>query len=80
MEPSNHRFAELFAQLGLAADDASIAEFLAAHAPLDTGILLADAPFWSPSQASMLREEIRKDADWAEVVDQLNLALRTSGV
>lgn len=78
MEPSNHSFAELFAQLGLAADDASIADFLTAHAPLDTAVLLADAPFWSPSQASMLREEIRKDADWAEVIDQLNLALRTN--
>lgn len=78
MEKSTHRFAELFAQLGLDDDDESIAAFLASHAPLDAEVLLADAPFWSPSQAAMLKEEIRKDADWAEVIDQLNLALRTT--
>ena len=37
---------------------------------------LADAFFWSPSQAELLREEILDDADWAEVVDQLDVLLR----
>ena len=44
--------------------------------PLAEAIELADAPFWSASQASFLREQLNKDADWAEVVDQLNLLLR----
>jgi len=38
---------------------------------------MADAPFWSPAQARFLRESITADADWANVVDQLSVALRT---
>ena len=76
MTPFNHRFGELFAQLGLPADQASIRHFIATHGPLAPGVALADAAFWTPSQASFLREEIGRDADWAEVVDQLSAALR----
>ena len=39
-------------------------------------LALAEAPFWSASQAAFLREEIGRDAEWAEVVDRLSLALR----
>ena len=39
-------------------------------------IALADAFFWTPAQAAFLREKIQEDADWAEIVDQLNLMLR----
>ena len=46
------------------------------HSPLAQGCKLADAPFWDKAQAAFLREEITEDADWAEVVDQLNLMLR----
>lgn len=76
MDKSNHLFSELFAQLGLPADEPAIQQFLVAHTPLAADIALADAPFWTESQAAFLREEILEDADWAELVDQLNLALR----
>ena len=76
MDTSIHRFTDLFAQLGLAADESSIRGFIAAHAPLAPEVALADAAFWTPSQAGFLREEIGRDADWAEVVDQLSAALR----
>ena len=76
MEKSFHRFSELFAQLGLRMDAAGIGEFLEVHAPLPADVLLADAPFWTPSQATLLREELLEDADWAEVIDRLNSALR----
>jgi hypothetical protein len=76
MEMSFHRFSELFAQLGLPDGDADIRSFLRTHSPLPPQMLLADAPFWTPAQATFLREEIREDADWAEVVDRLNAALR----
>ena len=36
---------------------------------------LEEAPFWSPAQATFLREEILEDGDWAEAVDELNLRL-----
>ncbi|MGA8391539.1 MAG: DUF2789 domain-containing protein [Burkholderiaceae bacterium] len=76
MDMSAHRFTELFAQLGLPADEPAIRRFIATHSPLAAGIELADATFWTAGQASFLREEIVRDADWAEVVDQLNSALR----
>lgn len=76
MDMSLHRFTDLFAQLGLASDEASIRGFIAAHAPLAPDLALAEAPFWSASQAAFLREEIGRDAEWAEVVDRLSLALR----
>lgn len=79
MSPPYHRFSELFAQLGLPADVSSIASFIQRHAPLDPRVRLEDAAFWSAAQADLLREQIVADADWAEVVDQLNLALRAAG-
>lgn len=80
MEKSFHRFSELFAQLGLSSDPQSIEAFLTRHSPLADGVLLADAPFWTVAQSALLREEILDDADWAEVVDRLNVALRAPAV
>lgn len=76
MDTPSHQFHELFAQLGLPADAQSIAEFLAAHAPLAGQVLLPDAPFWTPAQAAFLREALLQDSDWAELADQLSEALR----
>ena len=76
MDAFHHRFSELFAQLGLPSDPAGMASFIRQHSPLPDGVRLADAPFWTPPQATLLREQILCDADWAEVIDQLNLALR----
>lgn len=76
MDQPIHQFSDLFAQLGLPADEASIRQFIATRAPLRTDIDLADAPFWTPAQAAFLQEEKLEDADWAELIDQLNLALR----
>ena len=76
MDQPIHPFSELFAQLGLPADEQSIRQFIALHSPLRADIDLAEAPFWTESQAAFLKEEKLEDADWAELVDQLNLALR----
>ncbi len=76
MDQPIHPFSDLFAQLGLPADEAAIRQFIATHSPLRSDIELADAPFWTDSQATFLKEEKLEDADWAELVDQLNLALR----
>lgn len=69
------RFSELFAQLGLDHDNASIARFIRSHAPLPGDMRLADAPFWTEAQARMLNQLCAQDADWSNVVDQLNAAL-----
>ncbi len=75
MEQPVHPLAELFKQLGLPAETDAIDRFIATHTPLAADVMLADAPFWTPAQAAFLREEILEDADWAEVVDHLNVAL-----
>lgn len=71
-----HRFTELFLQLGLPSDVDGIKHFLENHSPLDPSIRLENAPFWTQAQSTLLRDEILQDADWAEVIDQLNAALR----
>jgi hypothetical protein len=75
MESPIHRLSDLFRQLGLPDDPASIEDFVATHRPLPAGVALADAPFWVPSQARFLREELGDDADWAELVDSLSAML-----
>ncbi len=76
MEPSIHRLQDLFSQLGLPNSQKDIDAFVGQHSPLADEVRLADAPFWTAAQAQFLREEIGEDADWAEVVDQLNAMLR----
>lgn len=75
MELSTHTMHELFDQLGLPSDEASIQQFVAEHRPLPQNVPLHEAPFWTPAQAQFLREQLQRDADWAEVVDQLNMSL-----
>ena len=76
MNSPTHPFSELFEQLGLPASDEEIRQFLTCHTPLAPDVLLPNAPFWTPTQSTFLREELLKDADWAVVIDQLNVALR----
>ena len=78
MELPDHSLPSLFKQLGLPDDPVSIDRFVATHSPLKPGLHLADAFFWSKSQADFLRGEILDDADWAEVVDRLDVLLRKS--
>ena len=80
MEKPQHSLPALFKQLGLADDPISIDQFIASHSPLKPEVHVADAFFWTQSQAQFLREEILDDADWAEVVDQLNVMLRKGRV
>lgn len=76
MESPIHSLSTLFKQLGLPDDAVGIDQFIATHSPLKPGLHLADAFFWSKSQQQLLREEILEDADWAQVVDQLDVLLR----
>lgn len=74
MDTSMHTLANLFAQLGLDNDEASIEQFVQQHQLADH-VHLADAPFWNRGQASFLAESLKEDADWAEVIDELNALL-----
>lgn len=64
----------LFEQLGLPDDVDSIEAFIQSHS-LDPNLAIEEAPFWNPAQASFLREELQKDAEWAPVIDELNALL-----
>jgi hypothetical protein len=68
------RMTNLFLQLGLAADEQAIANFIQTH-QLPTDMLMTDAPFWNEAQRQFLCEQIKADASWALVIDQLNESL-----
>lgn len=76
MDTVPHTLPTLFDQLGLPSIDEAIDRFIDEHAPLDACTSLSEATFWTESQKSFLRDAIREDSDWAEVVDQLNTLLR----
>jgi hypothetical protein len=80
MDKVFHGFTELFAQLGLPNDATHIRQFIQTHSPLNSSIRLEEAPFWSAAQASLLKEALQDDSDWAEVIDRLSVALRGSAV
>lgn len=75
MEKPVHHFSELFEQLGLPSDAESIERFIQRHSPLPKEMALADAPCWNEGQAEFLHEAVEADADWAEVVDHLDVSM-----
>ncbi|MBP5106699.1 DUF2789 domain-containing protein [Pseudomonas protegens] len=79
MEAPTHNLEGLFDQLGLDSSPAAIDGFIARHSPLDEDLKMIDAPFWTPQQADFLKQQLREDADWAPVVDELNLRLHQAG-
>lgn len=76
MDMFHHEMCELFAQLGLPDDAASIEDFIQQHRPLPMTTRLHDAPFWSLSQATLISEKLAEDADWAVLIDTLSAQLR----
>ncbi|WP_347911833.1 DUF2789 domain-containing protein [Pseudomonas grandcourensis] len=74
MESPTHDLKGLFDQLGLDSSQKAIDGFIAGHS-LPGDKKLIDAEFWSPQQAGFLKEQLREDADWARVVDDLNLRM-----
>ena len=76
MEAPIHSLTSLFDQLGLDSTDQAIEDFIIRNKPLPGNRDLYKADFWNPSQASFLQQAKDEDADWAEIVDQLNTMLR----
>ena len=75
MDMSTHNIENLFAQLGLDNSPEAIKAFAASH-KISAEQSLAQASFWSEAQANFLTENLKQDADWSDVIDQLNLLLR----
>lgn len=76
METNLHTINHLFAQLGLPSEQEQVSAFIESHRPIGKHLAVSEAPFWTPSQARFLQQQILQDADWAPVVDELNTRLR----
>lgn len=79
MTTTTPRMSNLFLQLGLDADDAAIAAFIAKH-QLEADVEIQDAPFWTDGQRQFIQEKLASDGEWAPIVDQLNEALHEDSV
>ncbi|KNC67018.1 DUF2789 domain-containing protein [Pseudoalteromonas ardens] len=75
MDTSAHNLKNLFAQLGLDNSDAGIKAFFSQNT-LPSDMLLAEAPFWNQGQKHFIEESLREDADWSEIIDELDARLR----
>lgn len=75
MKHVHHSLEDLFAQLGLNSDTASIDSFINQHRPLPNEVALYRAPIWSSTQRTFLKEEIIGDGEWALAIDELNRLL-----
>ena len=74
MDTSAHTLESLFAQLGLDNSEQAVRLFVKQH-KLAPGMAIQDAPFWNSAQASFIRESLKQDAEWCEVIDELNTLL-----
>ena len=75
MDTTAHSFQNLFAQLGLDNDVASINRFIDTHKSLASEIAVDKAPYWSVGQSAFLSEALADDSDWSEIVDELSVRL-----
>ncbi|GIU34380.1 DUF2789 domain-containing protein [Shewanella schlegeliana] len=75
MDTTTNNLPNLFLQLGLTNEEAAIEAFIREHSLPDT-MQLHEAPFWSASQKHFLVESFNQDAQWSEVIDQLDTLLR----
>lgn len=77
MEMQNHPLSSLFDQLGLDSSEPEIDRFIKKNAPLKGDAELHEADFWNTAQSNFLKQAKAEDADWAEIVDQLDAMLRS---
>ena len=76
MENFIHTLDALFIQLGLDNSPSFIGNFIDTNQPIPANTKLHQADFWTSSQSSFLQEAKELDADWSEIVDQLDVLLR----
>ena len=76
MDTNTHPYRQLFDQLGLDSSSQAIEKFIESNRPLPGKTELYQAEFWNASQAAFLEQAKSEDAEWAEIVDQLDASLR----
>jgi len=75
MDTTKTDLTHLFKQLGLSNQSDDINHFIIAH-QLPAETRLTEAPFWTSAQKAFLLEALNEDAQWSEVIDQLDVMLR----
>lgn len=76
METPIHSIVSLFDQLGLNSTEEGVNNFINKNGKLSDNIELHKADFWNTSQANFLKQALDEDADWVEIVNQLDAMLR----
>lgn len=76
MDSQSHSLSSLFDQLGLRSTDQAIEDFIKRHSEIPGDVELHEADFWNAAQSAFLKQAKDEDADWAEIVDQLDVMLR----
>lgn len=66
---------QLFKQLGLPSDEASIQRFISQHDGVCRHCGLVQAPIWNESQRLFLLEAVAEDSDWSLPAEALTAAL-----
>jgi hypothetical protein len=75
MDTTPQDLSHLFEQLGIDNSADNIDKFIASK-QIPANVLICQAEFWSESQKSFLREAIEEDAQWSELIDQLDALIR----
>lgn len=76
MEKYHTTMSDLFEQLGLASSDEAIVTFISEHKGLRQGVHIEDAEFWTRQQGDFIKTALLEDAEWTELIDQLNTRIR----
>ena len=69
--PKVYTLPDLFKQLGLSFDSASIDAFITQHSGVCKHCGLPDAPIWTDIQRYFLREAVAQDTEWAMPAESL---------
>lgn len=82
MSPVSPSMTLLFEQLGLEPSPEAIQAFIATHRFRPGGFdgPIQEAPFWTHSQAELLRQALADDSEWSGLVDRLDSGLRQKPV
>jgi|TARA_R110000868_G_scaffold172143_2_gene407973 hypothetical protein len=75
MDTTSNDLSHLFKQLGLPHDQEGIDDFVIQN-KLDKHTLITDADCWNSGQKAFLKEALLQDAQWSEVIDQLDVMMR----
>ncbi|WP_144209804.1 DUF2789 domain-containing protein [Shewanella donghaensis] len=76
MDTTTATLEHLFQQLGLGSSEESITLFIEQH-EIPKNIAISQATFWNEAQKHFLEEALNEDAQWSELIDQLDVLLRS---